>query len=200
MKDLTNKLYRNHSLAYKLLLFVSTTFLIVYLFPKSGKFKYSFEKGKPWQSENLYAPFNFAIKKTQGEIDSEKETISNNAFLYFNLNSDVKSRVEADYRDALKEINTDSISSSDFESITNTGIQIINELYEYGFSSENYNFEEERNVIILEDRVEKLRTTYSNLVNQEDLTSILNKALRNNNLSQYRNLFISLFYDIVEPN
>ncbi|HMC00404.1 MAG TPA: HDIG domain-containing protein, partial [Flavobacteriaceae bacterium] len=106
----------------------------------------------------------------------------------------------ADYRDALKEINTDSISSSDFENITNTGLRIINELYEYGFLKENYNFEDERNVIILEDRVEKLRTTYSNLVNQEDLTSILNKALRNNNLSQYRNLFISLFFDIVEPN
>ena len=68
MKDFINKLYKNHSLIYKVLLFVSTTFLIVYLFPKSGKFKYGFEKGKPWQSENLYAPFDFAIKKTNEEI------------------------------------------------------------------------------------------------------------------------------------
>jgi len=57
MKDFINTLYKNHSLAYKLLLFISTTFLIVYLFPKSGKFKYGFERGKPWQSENLYAPW-----------------------------------------------------------------------------------------------------------------------------------------------
>ena len=65
MKDFINKLYRNHSLIYKALLFVCTTFLIVYLFPKSGKFKYSFERGKPWQSENLYAPFDFEIKKAE---------------------------------------------------------------------------------------------------------------------------------------
>ena len=68
MKDLTNQLYQNHSLIYKVLLFLATTFLIVYSFPKSGQFKYSFEKGKPWQSENLYAPFDFAIKKTDLQI------------------------------------------------------------------------------------------------------------------------------------
>ena len=63
MEDFINKLYRNHSFIYKGLLFICTTFLIVYLFPKSGKFKYNFEKGKPWQSEVLLAPFDFAIKK-----------------------------------------------------------------------------------------------------------------------------------------
>ena len=200
MRDLTNTLYRNHSLAYKILLFVSTTFLIVYLFPKSGKFKYSFERGKPWQSENLYAPFNFAIKKNQSEIDSEKQTITDNSLLYFNLEDDVKQRAELEFSEALKEINTDSISSNDFENITNSGLQIFDELYEYGFLSENYNFDDERNVIILEDRVEKHRTTYSNLVHQEELIGIFNNILRNNNLTEYRNLFISLLFDIVEPN
>ena len=30
-----------------------------YLFlSKSGKFKYNFENGRPWQSENLYAPLD----------------------------------------------------------------------------------------------------------------------------------------------
>ena len=68
MNELVNKWYRNHALLYKVLLFFATTFLIVYLFPKSGKFKYSFEKGKPWQTENLQAPFDFAIKKSINEI------------------------------------------------------------------------------------------------------------------------------------
>ena len=64
MSDFINKLYRNHSLVYKVLLFITTTFLIVYMFPKTGKFKYNFEKAKPWQSENLYALFNFPIKNS----------------------------------------------------------------------------------------------------------------------------------------
>ena len=85
MKDFINKLYRNHSLIYKGLLFICATFLIVYLFPKSGKFKYNFEKGKPWQSENLYAPFNFAIKKTDDEIALEKKLLVENSLLYFTV-------------------------------------------------------------------------------------------------------------------
>ena len=72
MKDLINLFHKNHSLIYKVFLFVLTTFIIVYLFPKSGTFRYSFEKGKPWQSENLYAPFDFEIKKSAEEIAFEK--------------------------------------------------------------------------------------------------------------------------------
>ena len=70
MNRIINKWYKNHALIYKVILFLSTTFFIVYLFPKSGKFKYSFDKGKPWQSESLYAPFNFAVKKTKEELDT----------------------------------------------------------------------------------------------------------------------------------
>ena len=78
MNDLINKWYRNHALVYKVLLFLSTTFLIVYLFPKSGKFRYDFDKGKPWQSESLLAPFDFAIKKSSEElsvIDYDKQDV-----------------------------------------------------------------------------------------------------------------------------
>ena len=76
MNDLLNKWYKNHALAYKVLLFVFTTTLIVYVFPKSGKFKYDFNNGKPWQSENLYAPFDFAVIKSEREILDDKNEIT----------------------------------------------------------------------------------------------------------------------------
>ena len=85
MNDLINKWYRNHSLLYKVLLFLGTTFMIVYLFPKSGKFKYNFDKGKPWQSENLYAPFNFAIKKSSEELSKENRIIMKNKEIRWKL-------------------------------------------------------------------------------------------------------------------
>ena len=65
MDKVLNKFYRNqYNLLYKVFLFVVTTFLIVYLFPKSGTFRYSFERRKPWQSET-YMPFDFAIQKSE---------------------------------------------------------------------------------------------------------------------------------------
>ena len=56
--------YKNQSLFYKIILFITAVVLIIYFLPKGGKFKYEFQKGKPWQNENLYAPFDFAIFKT----------------------------------------------------------------------------------------------------------------------------------------
>ena len=72
MTQFFNKFYKNQSQLYKIILLAFTTIFIVFIFPKSGRFKYDFEKGKPWQSENLYAPFNFAIEKSSEEILKEK--------------------------------------------------------------------------------------------------------------------------------
>ena len=76
MKSFVNNLYKNQDLFYKVFLFLLTTVFIVYLFPKGGKFKYEIPKGKPWQYENLYAPFDFAILKTPEELAAEKEKIN----------------------------------------------------------------------------------------------------------------------------
>ena len=62
MGKLFNSINKGFSRIFRVLLFVLSAFLIIYFFPKSGKFKYNFENGRPWQSENLYAPFDFAIK------------------------------------------------------------------------------------------------------------------------------------------
>ena len=72
-KTLDN-VYKHQSLVYKYFLYVVSVALIVFFFPKGGKFKYEFQKGKPWQYENLYAPIDFSIKKTQEEI---QEIINN---------------------------------------------------------------------------------------------------------------------------
>ena len=57
-------IYKNQSLIYKYFLYVVSVGLIVFFLPKGGKFKYEFQKGKPWQYENLYAPFDFSIKNS----------------------------------------------------------------------------------------------------------------------------------------
>lgn len=200
MKDFINKLYKNHSLIYKGLLFISTTFLIVYLFPKSGKFKYNFEKGKPWQSENLYAPFNFAIKKSDDEIASEKADINNNAILYFDVDNAIFSEVKQKYKTEFSKVFRDSFSRREYANIFKAGEYIIAELYLYGILTDSYNFSDDKTVALLDGRVETQRTVFSNLIEQDDVVSIIDKVLNNNNLNKYKTDFVSLFFDIVEPN
>src|SRR5690606_7725993 len=177
MQDLLNKLYRNHSLIYKVLLFVCTTFLIVYLFPKSGKFKYNIERGKPWQSENLYAPFNFAVQKSEDEINAEKQYIIDHSIVYFNEDPSVEKKVIDLFNVEFKKTFSDSLSKRTRDNIYNTGNEIITELYHFGILNENYNYPEDRVVVILDGQVKKHNTQFSNLIKQDEVKSVIQKIL-----------------------
>ena len=178
-----------------------TTALIVYLFPKSGKFKYNFEKGKPWQSETLQAPFTFAIKKTDAEITTEQNRIKDNAVYYFDRDTVIKSRVIGKYNDLFEEfIKSDSLSNSISKKIKLAGYNVLDELYKYGVLTEQLNFSDDREVVILDDKNETTRTNFSKLIKQTDLVTVINKELKKDDLEAFSNAMTSMFFDIVEPN
>ncbi|WP_100612910.1 HD family phosphohydrolase [Confluentibacter lentus] len=200
MQDFINKLYKNHSLIYKALLFVCTTFLIVYLFPKSGKFKYNFEKGKPWQSENYYAPFNFAVQKSDEEINAEKQNIIDHSIVYFNEDALIEQKVVNLFNVEFEKTFSDSLPKSTRDDVYNTGTKIISELYHYGILNENYNYPDDRVAVILDGQVKKHNTQFSNLIKQDEVKSVIVKILSEAKLDAYETVFVSLFFDLVIPN
>ena len=200
MKDFINKLYKNHALIYKVLLFICTTFLIVYLFPKSGKFKYNFEKGKPWQSESLQAPFDFAIKKTDKEIASEKKQIIDNGTLYFDIDKTVNQNVKNEYEAKFNAIFSDTLSSHLSLKLFLAGKSIINELYKYGVLSENHDFSEDRTIAILDGREKKQDGFYSNLIQQNGVIHVIENELNKTNLKPFKTNFVALCFDLIAPN
>ena len=93
MQDFINRLYRNHSNIYKGILFVVAVVLVVYFFPKGGQFKFEFQKGKPWQYDNLYAPFDFAIQKSAEDIEAEKTAIIEDSKFYLERKTEIETQV-----------------------------------------------------------------------------------------------------------
>jgi putative nucleotidyltransferase with HDIG domain len=172
----------------------------VYLFPKSGKFKYSFEKGKPWQSENLQAPFDFAIKKSEEELAFERKTITENAILYFDLDTIVEKNIREKYADIFYENFSDSIYKNRKATLFKVGEKILSNLYQYGVLNENYDFPDDKPVVILDGRAEKDKTVFSNLISQDEITQIIEKAISEQNLKNFKTGFVSLFFDLIEPN
>ncbi|MBN2893159.1 MAG: HDIG domain-containing protein [Bacteroidales bacterium] len=64
---------------------ISLSFIIIFLaFPNERKFRYEFQRGTPWQHDDLFAPFGFSIYKLQDELQLEIDSINNNVLLYFN--------------------------------------------------------------------------------------------------------------------
>ena len=108
MSRLFNNINKGFSRIFRVLLFILSAFLIIYFFPKSGKFKYSFENGRPWQSENLYAPFDFAIKKTNDEISLEINQAKINTPLFFDIDTSLTSATENSLNYRINELETDS--------------------------------------------------------------------------------------------
>ncbi len=198
MNEIINNWYRNHALIYKVLLFISTTFLIVYLFPKSGKFKYNFDKGKPWQSENLLAPFDFAIKKSDEELKKERDQINKNSMVYFTIDSNLKSDVLENFDTKFKTVFEDI--EVDKRKLFNAGKAILNGIYEFGLLEENNNYAPDKKVTLLENQQQKEIVTYNQLMKTEMLRPYLEKAIDDKGYTDYKTLFLSLFFDVIKPN
>lgn len=67
-------LRNNYNLLEKVTLFALAIWLLIMVFPREGKFKYEYQRGKPWQHEDLIAPVDFAVLKPAGELQKEQET------------------------------------------------------------------------------------------------------------------------------
>lgn len=103
LKKIISFIRHSHPEIYKGILFCIALAVIVYVFPKQGKFKYEFQnlKGKPWYHEDLIAPFDFAIKKTQEELAKEKAEVIKNAKPYLRYDANVPKAKKAAFEAAL---------------------------------------------------------------------------------------------------
>jgi putative nucleotidyltransferase with HDIG domain len=200
MKDFINKLYRNHTLIYKILLYLTTTFLIVFFFPTSGKFKYSFERGKPWQSEDLQAPFDFAIKKTTEELEEERNEVISNAVVYFDENIDVRTVVLSDFDSRFDRTFPDSIDNRSRDLINRIGKEILNDVFTAGYLDREYPYETSKQIIVLENGLQSGSSNYGNLISPNELIPYLDDKINTSEVAKFGPSLLSLYFDILRPN
>jgi putative nucleotidyltransferase with HDIG domain len=131
-KTLDN-VYKHQSLAYKYFLYLISVGLIVFFFPKGGKFKYEFQKGKPWQYENLYAPIDFSIKKTQDEIAQEQLSLRNKKTDYYTFDVSVVTTIKNEVERELNNLfGSNSFSNQEQRRLLNNADEVIDSIYELG--------------------------------------------------------------------
>ena len=78
-----SKVGHSYQLIVKIMLFLAALCLIIWLMPRNAKFKYDYQKMRPWQHESLYAPFNFPIYKTTEQLKNEQETFLKDVYPIF---------------------------------------------------------------------------------------------------------------------
>ncbi|MBT6635276.1 MAG: HDIG domain-containing protein [Flavobacteriaceae bacterium] len=204
MANIIDSLKANLGRIYRILLFVASCVIIIYFFPKSGKFKYSFENGRPWQSDNLYAPFDFAIKKTDKELDAEKTKIKLATKVFFNKDTLVfnkslnllYSKIDNPSNDSI--INT--LSKRELKLIKNTSVTILSNLYSRGLLDQNYDYKSSQVISLLINNKQVNSGYFSDFHKPEDLLTFINNEIISLNVQEFKPQIVSILFDLAESN
>ena len=60
-----------------------TSIALYFSLPQDARFRYEYQKGRPWLHATLFAPYNFAIQKSEAEITQEKDSLLRDLVPYF---------------------------------------------------------------------------------------------------------------------
>ncbi len=193
---------RTHT--YVILLYIVSIVIVCFLFPREGKFPYEFQKGKIWGHEDLYAPFDVPILKTQQELDVEKDSLRKAFALYYNYHPEVAEQQKARYRQTFdKHWLTADLNEHVRKRLYDTGISLLDSTYRRGIIQE----EEGSGIESLSDRIVIIK---NNIGEESDRESVftqksayemmmrqLDKSERENERDFLRDLDLN---DFILPN
>jgi len=195
-----DNIYKKQYLIYKFFLYVISVGLIVFFFPKGGKFKYDFQKGKPWQFENLYAPFDFSIHKTEEEISEEQQNIRDNQTLYFRYDQQIVKNVYETFDIKLNEQWQESgLRNSQKNTLKNTAKEILNTIYKNGILHPTESILNGNSVLLVVDN-EARQVSLSDFYRVREVENLIESVLEERRLLAFNDEFRALFFDLVAPN
>jgi hypothetical protein len=175
------------------LLFLITTLLIAYFFPREGLFRYQFHEGKPWRYGLLTAPQDFPIYKSNEDVQAEKDSILKNFAPYYRLDNGILDLQKDKLRESYNQEFSKSVPAEYMQYIERG----FTELYKKGIIAaselEKLQKEDVKQVNLLENNVAKLyyisdfftvKTAYEFIINNTPAT--LNKSvLQSCNINNY---------------
>ncbi|MCV6629432.1 MAG: HDIG domain-containing protein [Flavobacteriaceae bacterium] len=198
MRKIIDFIYRNQSLLFKGFVYLVSVFVIVYLFPQGGKFKYEFQKGKPWQHENLFAPFDFLIYKSEVDIELEKDRIHQQQMMYLGVESEIPKRVSAQAVSQYVAYFPKIENRKEVAALKNKIAALVQQLYRFGVYNQQKLGLGEQVYLVRNNEANLIET--SNLVPAGELRSFISTRLENTPYAKYQTNFYNLLFDLVEPN
>ena len=118
---------------------LSVIVLISFMFPTSIQFDYSYEQGQRWKYDDLIAPFDFPIEKTQEELAKERDAIIARVNPYFLFDESVGTAEQASFEASFQARFQGLAADTDFPDLRNrpnryweAGSKILASVYEGG--------------------------------------------------------------------
>lgn len=195
-----DNLYKKQSLIYKYFLYFVSIGFIVFFFPKGGKFKYEFQKGKPWQFETLYAPFDFSIKKSDSEIAQEKQQIEETSGQYFRYDHQRVSRVYERYDNSFQSIfGNSAYTNAQKDFLKKIGETLLDSIYQNGVLDSSAKQIRGGSVFLVKNNA-AAKKQFSSFYRLSDVGNLIQNKLKEENIPHLNQEFQDLFFELIEPN
>ena len=200
MQKILAFLYNYQSLIYKFFLFLLSTLTIVYLLPTKNQWAYEFSEGDLWKYEKLYAPFDFALIKSDEEIAIEKAELRQKALVFFTVDSTVYPRVIDRYkRDFATYFSKIRKPSSRLDKLNyDFGLVLLKEMYDTGVLPPNYSHQGGVVAGLISGKNEK-DVSFDELIDLRSLEGYLKERTVQKSTPESK-AFYNLFFDILLPN
>ncbi|HLW05939.1 MAG TPA: HDIG domain-containing protein [Marinilabiliaceae bacterium] len=98
MRDTLKKYSKNIN---RVLIFFAAAVIVVYIFPRQGKFRYEYTQGKPWRHSTLIAPMDFPIYKTPEELKIDREVALRDFKPYFRYDETIQQQTSSQFNDEM---------------------------------------------------------------------------------------------------
>lgn len=177
--------------------------VITFFLPKHPRFRYEFEKGKIWMHEDLVSPYNFAILKTQDEINKDREDVLESIDPIYDFQSQVSgnqvSRMQADLETKWKNTTFDpeqeplynQFATSILEKIYSDGV--MSPTKKFQIEGDNYNF------TLLTDNISSKKNT-ADVFTQESALAYLDEAINANDKIVEKEWLKKVVSDYIQNN
>lgn len=184
---------------------LTSIILIAILLPKQPRFRYEYEKGKVWMHEDLVSPYNFAVLKTQAELQKDRENVLKSVYPVYNHHVQVIEQQLAQFETDLPEkwqaggLDTLDENPSAYEQV---GKQLLTEVYKRGIIALNNKFQRDRtnyNFTLLTENVAKQLNTASIFTTESALEHIKN-VVGNRSAIKQKDWFTDILGDYITVN
>lgn len=168
------------------------------MLPTKSQFAFEFSKGQTWEYETLFAPFDFAIIKSDAELNREKEKLKTDVLTYFDVDTLVITEVKSLYEQKFPDFFDFENSEKRYQIHFKYGQEFLKEFYDRGVLPINYNHDGGQKVALVQDRSER-DVEFSSLLDLDDLSVQVSNRIAPQ-FKAYSKAYYNLFFEILEPN
>lgn len=193
---------RKFALNIKFLMMFTAVIVIIFTLPKQEKFRYEYGKGRIWNQKDLISPYNFAILKTNIELDADKDAALRSVSPIYQYNDLVELQEQENFKNDFEiKWHNASLNDKQRDAYFRLGKFLLNYIYGKGVLALTKKFQrngEDYDITILHNKVAQDKNT-SELFTRERALNYCDQVLTQHKEVD-KSFLIGLLQDHIQYN